>query len=137
VLRSTPTKAPGNHQADDGVGQRESQRDATGADQHGQRGESVGAGVQSIGNQSGRAAAASRDAAQTGVSIPSPRSSLLLQDPYNSSSAWPVGGGCESSIPASGGAWMGARGGDMRSQDGNSGISPNWTIEGVRPCESN
>ena len=57
-------------------------------------------------------------------------------DPYNSSSAWSVGGGCEPSIPASGEAWMGASGDDMRSQDGNSGMSPNWTIEGVRPCES-
>jgi hypothetical protein len=57
-------------------------------------------------------------------------------DPYNSLSAWPVGGGCEPSIQLAGEAWMGASGDDMRSQDGNTGMSPNWTIEGVRPCES-
>ena len=45
----------GDEQPDDGVGQREAQRDAAGAEEHGQRGESVGAGVQSVGDQGGRA----------------------------------------------------------------------------------
>ena len=45
----------GDEQADDRVGQREAQRDAAGAEQHGQRGESVGAGVQAVGDQRGRA----------------------------------------------------------------------------------
>ena len=45
----------GDEQPDDGVGQREAQGDATGSEEHGQRGESVGAGVQSVGDQGGRA----------------------------------------------------------------------------------
>ena len=40
----------GDDQADDRVGERETQRDAAGADQHGERGEPVGAGVQAVGN---------------------------------------------------------------------------------------
>ena len=50
--------AIGDEQADDGVGEREAQRDTAGAEQHGQRGESVGAGVQPVGDQRGRADAA-------------------------------------------------------------------------------
>ena len=45
----------GDHQADDRVGPVPAQRDPARAQQHGQRGQSVGAGVQPVGDQRGRA----------------------------------------------------------------------------------
>ena len=55
----------GDEQSDDGVGEREAERDAAGAEKHGQRGESVGAGVQAVGDEGGRAdAAADADAVE-------------------------------------------------------------------------
>ena len=43
----------GDDQPDDRVGEREAQCHTAGADQHGQRGEPVGAGVQAVGDQRG------------------------------------------------------------------------------------
>ena len=45
----------GDDQADDRVGPGPAERDAAGAEQHGQAGEAVGAGVQPVGDQRGRA----------------------------------------------------------------------------------
>ena len=44
-----------DEQPDDGVGEREAKRDTASTEQHGQRGEAVGAGVQAVGDQGGRA----------------------------------------------------------------------------------
>ena len=58
-------------EADDGVGGGKAERDAERADDHGQRGEAVGAGVQPVGDQGGRSdAAADPDAVDRDEFVP-------------------------------------------------------------------
>ena len=55
AVRRHGEDSDGDEQADDGVGEREFECDTSGAEKHCQRGESVGAGVESVGDQGRRA----------------------------------------------------------------------------------